>query len=134
MSEDSNNGDEGPSSEGADLDPTSREAAALNRARRVSRLLDDALRVPGTDFRIGLDPILGVVPGAGDTVAAAISLYPIVEAYRFDAPRRTLAKMLLLISIDAVVGSVPVIGPVFDAFWKANEWNVRSFERHLERS
>lgn len=134
MGEEGNDGDEGHSSEGEELDPTSREAAALNRVRRVSRLLDEAITVPGTDFRIGLDPILGVVPGAGDTVAAAISLYPIVEAYRFDVPRRSLAKMLLLISIDAVVGSVPVFGPVFDAFWKANEWNVRSLERHLQQS
>lgn len=108
-----------------------REEAALRRARTLSTLLDDAIRVPGTDARVGLDPIVGVLPVGGDAVAAALSLYPILEAYRFDVPRRTLAKMLVLVAIDAVVGSVPVLGTVFDAFWKANKWNVRTLERHL---
>ncbi|WP_336000139.1 DUF4112 domain-containing protein [Halorientalis halophila] len=115
----------------ADPDVTSREAAAIRRASRVARLLDEAVRVPGTDFRIGLDPIIGVLPVAGDSVAAALSLYPVLEAYRLDASRGTLAKMLALVGIDAFIGSIPALGPVFDAFWKANEWNVRALERHV---
>lgn len=113
---------------------TAREEAALRRIRSVSRLLDEAVRVPGTDFRVGLDPVLGVVPGAGDAVAAALSLYPLVEAYRFDAPKGTLARMLALVAVDAVVGSIPVVGPVFDAFWKANEWNLRVLQRHVRQA
>lgn len=113
---------------------SAREAAALRRVRSVSWLLDDAVRLPGTDFRFGLDPVLGVLPGAGSAVAAAISLYPIAEAYRLDTPRWTVARMLALVAVDAVVGSIPFLGPVFDAFWKANEWNRRALERHLERS
>lgn len=111
---------------------TPREEAALRRARSVSQLLDEAVRVPGTDFRVGLDPLLSVVPVGGDTVGAALSLYPIVEAYRLGAPRRTLAAMVLLVAIDAVIGSVPIAGTVFDAFWKANTWNVGLLERHVE--
>lgn len=110
---------------------TSEEEAALRRARAVGRLLDEAVRVPGTDFRVGIDPILGILPGAGDAVAAGLSLYPIVEAYRLDAPGGTLAKMVALVAVDAVVGSIPIVGPLFDAVWKANVWNVRALERHL---
>jgi len=111
---------------------TASEQAALKRVRAVSRLLDDAIPIPGTDFRVGLDPILGILPVAGDGVAMLVSLYPIVEAYRLGMSRGALAKMLALVGIDAVVGSVPVLGPVFDAFWKANKWNLRTLEDHLE--
>ena len=105
---------------------------ALERARALADLLDEAVRVPGTEFRIGLDPILGILPVAGDLAMAVLSLYPVVEAYRLDAPRRTLAWMLTLVGVDAVIGSIPVVGDLFDAFWKANEWNVRALERHVE--
>ena len=113
----------------ADLQP--REQAALDRIRRLSTVLDDAVRVPGTNVRVGLDPVLGIVPGAGDAIAAAISLYVVFEAYRLDAPRSMLAKMVGLLAVDAVIGSIPLLGPVFDAFWKANAWNAKSLERHL---
>ena len=106
--------------------------AALRRARGMADLLDEAFRVPGTDFRIGLDPIIGILPVAGDSVAAILSLYPVLEAYRLDAPLRTLVWMLLLVGVDALIGSIPVLGPLFDAVWKANEWNVRALERHVE--
>ncbi|MBX0297128.1 DUF4112 domain-containing protein [Haloarcula nitratireducens] len=110
---------------------TAREEAALQRVETVSNLLDDAIPVPGTDFRIGLDPILSVVPVAGDIIAGAFSLYPLVEAARLDVPRNTLAKMLLLVAVDIAGGSVPVLGTVFDAFWKANVWNQKMIEDHV---
>jgi vacuolar-type H+-ATPase subunit H len=108
------------------------EEAALRRVKKVATLLDDAVRVPGTNFRVGLDPILGIVPGGGDAVTAALALYPVAEAYRLDAPPKTIGKMLGLIAVDFVLGSVPVLGVLFDAFWKANTWNARALERHLE--
>lgn len=114
-------------SEGA----TTAEEAALERVRKVSRLLDDAIRVPGTDFHIGIDPILGILPVAGDGVSMLLSLYPVLEAYRLGMSRKAIAKMLSLVAVDAVIGSVPLLGPVFDAFWKANTWNLRTLERHL---
>jgi hypothetical protein len=110
---------------------TGTEAAALRRARGIAHLLDEAIRVPGTDFRFGIDPIVGILPVAGDTIAAILSLYPVFEAIRLGAPRGTIAKMLLFVGVDAVVGSVPVLGQVFDAVWKANTWNVRALERHV---
>jgi len=109
------------------------EHPELSRVRAVSTLLDDSLRVPGTDIRFGLDPVLGVLPVAGDSVSSLISLYIIAEGYRAGAPESVLAKMGALAAVDFFVGSIPVIGPVFDAFWKNNKWSVRLLERHLEQ-
>ncbi|WP_236039678.1 DUF4112 domain-containing protein [Haloarcula salinisoli] len=108
------------------------EAAALERVRTVTRLLDEAVRIPGTDFRIGLDPILSILPVAGDAVGAVLSLYPIVEAYRLGVPNLTLLGMVSLVAVDAVIGSVPILGSVFDALWKANQWNYKLIERELD--
>ena len=93
--------------------------------------MDDAFRVPGTEFRIGLDPILGILPVVGDGVATLFSLYVVAEAAVAGVPQRTLLRMLAVVAVDTVVGSVPVLGPVFDAAWKANRWNVRTLERHV---
>jgi hypothetical protein len=112
--------------------PTADEEATVERVRAFGWLLDDAIPVPGTDFRVGLDPILSIVPVVGDLLGALLSLYPVIEAYRLGVERKTLARMLALIAVDAGVGSVPVLGTLFDAVWKANEWNVRTIERHVE--
>ncbi len=108
--------------------------AGLERARAVSELLDSAVRVPGTDFEVGLDPLLGVVPAGGDAVAAAVSLYPVAEAVRLGASRGTVARMLLNVALDAAIGSVPVVGTLVDAVWKANERNVELLAADLEES
>ena len=110
------------------------EHPALPRLRTVSHLLDDVIRIPGTDIRFGLDPILGILPVAGDSVSTAISLYIIFEGYRADAPQDLLAKMVALTAIDFAVGSIPVVGPVFDAFWKNNKWNVNMLQEYLEEA
>ncbi|WP_313694732.1 DUF4112 domain-containing protein [Halorarum halobium] len=94
------------------------------RARRFAELLDSSVRVPGLGVRVGLDPLLGLLPVAGDAVAACCSLLIVAEAYRLGADRRTLARMLAHVAIDASVGSVPVVGDLFDAAWKANERNA----------
>ena len=96
--------------------------AGVDRARAVSRLLDEAIPIPGTNYRVGLDPILGVLPVAGDAVAALGALYIVFEAFRARVPRSVLLKMLLLVAV----------GVVFDAFWKANRWNVATLEKHVE--
>ena len=103
----------------------------VERARRVSQVLDSAIEVPVVNYRVGLDPILGILPVAGDTVSALCSLYVVFEAIRVGASARLVALMLSLIAVDLVVGSIPVLGTLFDAVWKANVWNVRLLERHL---
>lgn len=108
------------------------EERALRRARKVSKLLDESVRVPGTDFKVGLDPVLGVLPGAGDVAATAISLYVIGEAARAGVPPAVLARMLFNVGLDAAGGSVPVAGTAFDVIWKANKRNVELFEAYVE--
>lgn len=105
--------------------PPSVDRAAVRRMRLVARGLDDLVRVPGTDYRVGLDPLIGVVPVAGDLVAGAVSLYVVLEAARLGVSYGTLLRMLATVAVDVAVGSVPYVGPLFDAVWKANEWNVR---------
>jgi hypothetical protein len=100
------------------------EPAALGRVRTVAHLLDDSLRVPGTDFRIGLDPLLGLVPVGGDLLAAVCSLYIVAEAARLGVRKRTLVRMLCNVALDTALGSVPVVGDLFDAYWKANVKNA----------
>lgn len=108
------------------------QRAAVERARTVSTLLDEAIPVPGTDYRIGLDPILGILPGAGDLVSSAISLYLVLEGINVGVPRSTLVRMLANIAVDAIIGSIPVIGVLFDAVWKANKRNLALLEAHVD--
>ncbi|GGC68886.1 DUF4112 domain-containing protein [Haloferax sulfurifontis] len=104
----------------------------LARLRAVSFYLDEAFEVPGTNYRVGLDPILGLVPGIGDATASALSAYILVEAAMLGVPRTTLARMLGNVVLDATVGSLPVVGDVFDAAWKANARNVRLLEARYD--
>ena len=104
--------------------PDSVDEAAVRRMRFVANLLDDSIRVPGTELRIGIDPILGILPGAGDAVAAALSVYIVLESARLGVPFLTLLRMIANVTLDFAIGSVPVIGTLFDATWKANRKNV----------
>lgn len=95
-------------------------------------MLDEAIRVPGTDFRIGIDPIVGLMPGVGDLLGGAASLYIILEAARTGAPTSVLVRMAANVAIDTLVGAIPVLGDVFDFGWKSNTRNARLLARHLE--
>ncbi|PSB31406.1 DUF4112 domain-containing protein [filamentous cyanobacterium Phorm 46] len=106
--------------------------ATLNRIRKLSRLMDTAIGIPGTKFRIGLDPIIGLVPGAGDLVDTAFSAYLVYLATQFKIPPKTLGKMIYNIGLEAVVGSVPLVGDIFDAFYKSNMRNLALLEAHIE--
>lgn len=104
--------------------PASVDRAAVERMRTAARLLDESIPVPGTGYRIGIDPVLGVLPVAGDAVGAGLSLYIVVEAARLGVSTRTILRMLANLSLDVVGGSVPYLGGLFDAVWKANRRNV----------
>lgn len=104
---------------------------SLKRMRQLSQLLDSAIVIPGTKQRIGIDPILGLIPGGGDTISAALSGYIIVEAARMGLPRRALMQMVTNILVDTVVGSVPVLGDIFDVVSKANLRNMQIVESHV---
>ena len=105
--------------------PDAVDEAAVQRMQFVARLLDDSIRLPGTEFRIGLDPIVGVLPVAGDAVAAALSGYIILESARLGVSYLTLLRMLANVGVDFAVGSVPVVGDIFDVAWKANVRNLQ---------
>jgi len=107
------------------------EPAALERARVVGTVLDESITVPGTGFKVGLDPILGILPVAGDSVAAVASLYIVFVGLRLGVSRLALAKMVAYVALDFTVGSVPVLGTVVDAFLKVNVRNVGTIERHV---
>ena len=105
--------------------------ARTRRVRTVARLLDNAISIPGTSWKIGLDPIIGLIPGVGDMVGAVLSGYIVLEAVRAEVPTFTLARMLVNVGIDTLLGAVPGVGDVFDAAWKSNAMNVALLESHL---
>ena len=103
----------------------------LARARTLTNLLDTAVGVPGTSFRFGLDPVLGLIPGLGDVAGAALSGYVVLLASQLGAPTAVIVRMLGNIVIDTVGGTLPVLGDLFDAGWKSNSRNLALLERHL---
>lgn len=103
----------------------------LARARTLTNLLDNAVRVPGTSMRFGLDPVLGLIPGLGDVAGAALSGYVVLLASQLGAPTTVIVRMLGNVVIDTVGGTLPVIGDLFDAGWKSNSRNLALLERHL---
>lgn len=106
--------------------------ATLNRIRKLSQLMDTAISIPGTGFRFGLDPIIGLIPGAGDLISTTFSAYIIFLATRFGLPRKVLAQMILNVALEAVVGSVPLVGDLFDAVYKSNIRNLALLEQQLQ--
>ncbi|MEM7435643.1 MAG: DUF4112 domain-containing protein [Myxococcota bacterium] len=107
-------------------------ARRLGRLRSLSTLLDNAVRIPGTNYRVGLDPLIGLIPGGGDVVGGLLSMYIVLEAARMGVPRAKLGRMGANVLWELGIGTVPIIGDVFDVTWKANARNVALLEEHLE--
>lgn len=103
----------------------------LRRARALAHLLDDLIPVPGTRIRVGLDPILGLVPGLGDWISWMLSGHLLWCAWRLGVTAPTLARMTGHVALDAIFGVVPFVGDLFDVVWKANDRNLRILERHM---
>ena len=122
-----------PSTDSVALRLTEPERHRLERVERLATLLDNAIPIPGTRFRIGLDPLLGLLPGLGDALGALASAWILVEATRLGASRTVLARMLYNIAVDTLVGAVPGAGDLFDFVWKSDAKNVALLRRHLEQ-
>jgi hypothetical protein len=103
----------------------------LARMRFLSRLLDNSIPLPG-GYRIGLDPIIGLVPGLGDILGSAFSLWLIYDAARLGIRKRHLVRMAVNVAIETVAGAVPFIGDLFDAVWKANARNMEIVEANYQ--
>ena len=101
---------------------------------RLSWLMDDLIRVPVLGWRFGLDALIGLIPGLGDTTTSLVSFYILVAAVRYRVPKITLLRMGLNIAIDYLVGSLPVVGDVADAWWKSNHMNVDLLRKHAPAS
>lgn len=107
------------------------ESDAARRVRVLARALDSAIRIPGTGIRLGLDSIVGLVPGAGDLVSSLLSGYIVLAAARMGVPPAVVARMILNLGVDTLVGSVPLLGDLFDVGFKANVRNAALLDRHL---
>jgi hypothetical protein len=105
---------------------------ALERARTLASLLDDGVELPVLGVKVGVDPVLSLLPVSGDIVSGVISLYIPLEAARLGLPMTDIVKMIANIGVDVTVGSVPVLGTLFDVFWRANRRNVNLLEDALD--
>jgi hypothetical protein len=109
---------------------TQGQQARLAALRRLAELLDSAFIVPGTTYRIGLDPIIGLVPWVGDLVSPVFTIALLWQARDVRVPQVVLARMIFNAAVDAIVGVIPFAGDLFDFGWKANQRNMVLLERH----
>ncbi len=112
--------------------PASREDR-IARIDALATLLDTAFLIPGTKVCFGLDALIGLVPGIGDLVTTAMSLYIVNEARTLGVPRLLIIRMLANVALDGLVGAVPLVGDAFDVMWRANRGNIALLRDHLDR-
>jgi hypothetical protein len=106
------------------------QAQRLSALRKFARLLDSAFVVPGTRYRVGLDPFFGLLPGIGDLVSPLFAIGILWQSHDLGIPRVVQLRMIFNVAIDALLGSLPFIGDLFDFVWKANEKNMMLLEHH----
>jgi hypothetical protein len=103
---------------------------AERRIGRVTHVLDELVSVPGTPVRVGLDPVVGLIPVVGDVVAAAVGAWVIGEAARFGIPRVVLGRMVVNLLVDLAIGAIPILGDLYDVAFRSNTRNLELFRRH----
>lgn len=106
--------------------------AVKERLSRIAWLLDNSIQVPGTSFRVGIDSLIGLIPGFGDALGALLSSYILAEAARLGIPKATLVRMGLNVALETIVGMIPIAGDIFDMAWKANQRNVRLLDAYMD--
>ena len=103
----------------------------IAQAKKIANIMDSFFVVPGTNWRIGLDPILGLIPGFGDFISNTVGLYPILLAVKHRVSKIIILRMVVNLGGDYIIGSVPILGDLFDALFKANRKNTDLLERGL---
>ncbi|MDB5491644.1 MAG: hypothetical protein JWO78_1493 [Micavibrio sp.] len=103
----------------------------LAELENLASLMDARFIIPGTNIHFGLDSLVGLIPGIGDTIGLAVSAYIVHRAMQHNLPRHIKVRMVTNIAIDWLIGAVPVVGDLFDVKWKANIRNVELLRRHL---
>jgi len=106
----------------------------LLRLKLLSNRLDEIITIPGTKYKIGIDPIIGTIPIIGDLLGSIISIYILYSGSKMGLSSRIIAKMSLNIGFDFVLGLIPIIGDIFDMGWKANKRNVKLIENNINKS
>ena len=109
-------------------------ADSVARLEALAHLLDSAFQIPGTNHRVGIDAILGLIPGIGDLVSTALASYIIWEARQLGLPRWKIARMIGNVAVDTTVGAIPFAGDLFDVAFRANRRNMKIVREHLERT
>jgi hypothetical protein len=108
------------------------EGADIEGLDRIASILDDFIRIPFLNIRIGLDPILGLVPWVGDTLTALFSLYLIASAIQYRAPKIVVLRMAMNVAFDYLLGVIPFVGDAADFFVKSNRWNMNLIRRYAQ--
>jgi hypothetical protein len=111
---------------------TRKQVEVEESLQTLERYLDGLFRIPGVGWRIGLDGLLGLIPGAGDWITAATSVYILMAAARYRVPKITILRMALNIAIDFLLGALPFVGDILDFFWKSNRKNLRLLVERAE--
>jgi len=113
--------------------PTERDSEEIPSIEQIERLadwLDSRFRIPGVPVRFGLDALIGLLPGVGDTATSLAAFYILQAASRHGVPKLTIARMAMNLAVDYLVGSIPFVGDAFDVYWKANRRNVELLRQH----
>ena len=103
----------------------------LSRLKRLSEKLDDSITIPGTERKIGIDPIIGLMPVGGDLIGGVISLYIMRSGIKMGVPREIIIRMFVNVALEFVIGCLPIVGDLFDATWKSNQRNVKLIENSV---
>ena len=104
----------------------------LKWVERVSYLMDEKFRLPGTNFKFGLDPLINLIPGAGNLAGFAISSAMVLAMARHGVSRKVLILMALNVALDSTIGAIPIIGQIFDFTYKSNSRNIKLLKQHYE--
>jgi hypothetical protein len=115
------------------IEPDEKLPRDLVALRRFARIMDEAITIKGTPFKVGLDALLGLIPGFGDIIGGVLSTWVVIGALRHRVPARIILRMLLNIAIDLLGGAIPVAGDVFDFLYEENVKNMRLLEKHRDR-
>ena len=113
-----------PRREPQSLKVSRRDIKVDENLERLGWLMDDLIRIPGLNWRFGLDALVGLIPGFGDTATSLVSFYILANAVRYGVPKVTLLRMGMNLGIDYLVGTLPFVGDLFDAWWKSNQRNL----------
>lgn len=115
------------------IEPDEKLPKDLVALRRFAFYMDEAFSIPGTPFKVGIDALLGLIPGIGDIIGGLLSTWIVIGALRHRVPGRVIMRMLLNIGIDLLIGAVPVAGDAFDFMYEENVKNMRLLEKHRDR-